>query len=378
MSAQPKQVQPPTPSEAVKDFVPSTTQNDLEKSATAVARVTGYCHAVAKSTISDPPTPVAWYSEFKANMTVAKENASTWLVSLQPALTAGYNEIIASYGEQFMNYSAMLIEQATPYKKDPRPLPKTEREAMINAFKELLEELTSRQKKMNDLYTRLQSFSAAVIKDRANFEKARSQAAMDSTVNKARVKRLRDKIEEIRKNVEANSKTRTSSVLVVVGAAVLAGAAIALTGGAALIILCGLCAGAAIYGGYTGIKAHIELKKDLAEIEELSSTCTREEALIVWLETTEKSIKNLVAEADKAAQALSSIMTAWNTLCEKMNSVIEDLTKANNEKASGMRTVVALSAAHTGWQKLAAVAEAHQRQVFEPTTIEDLAKKQAA
>ena len=151
-----------------------------------------------------------------------------------------------------------------------------------------------------------------------------------------------------------------------------------LTGGAALVVLCGLCAGAAIYGGYTGIKAHNEMKKDLAEIEELSSTCTREEALIVWLETTEKSLKNLVAEADKAAQALSAIMTAWKTLCEKMNTVIEELTKANNEKASGMRTVVALSAAHAGWQKLAAVAEANQRQVFEPKTIEELAGKQAA
>lgn len=378
MSAQPKAAATPTPSEAAKDFVPSTVQGDLEKSMTAVARVTGYCHAVTKSTISDPPTPVAWYTSFKADMKVAKDNASTWLVSLQPDLTAGYNEIIASYGEQFMNYSTMLIEQAAPHRKDPRPLPKKEREAMINAFKELLDELNARQKKLNDLYGRLQTFSTAVIKDRANFEKARSSAATDSTINKERVKKLRDKIAEIRKNVEANTTARTSSVLIVVGAVVLAGAAILLTGGLAAVVLVGLCAGAAVYGGYTGIKAHNELKKDLAEIEQLSSTCTHQEALSVWLDTTEQSLKSLVSEADKAAQALSSIMTAWKTLCEKMNTVIEELTKADNEKASGMRTVVALKAAHAGWQKLAAVAEANQRQVFEPKTIEELSKRQAA
>jgi hypothetical protein len=316
------------------------TKKNLSGIAFAVAQVTGFALAVKKhNTVTLTPEP-AWYADFKLKLALAQHEADDWMTRLSPAMFSKVPQSIINYGNLFD--AAMTEVRQIVAAMGPRPTP-DEKEALTQIFAALLGELGDQKRVIGRLDGDLKQFYGNVSGFRTAFDTAQKAANKDKTASQVKLEALTREIETLRAEAKAaGTKTMASGIGLGVSLFVLV-AAIGFTlatGGAAAPLIVGAVALVGAVAGTVGMVVFTkEQNARLASIQTKMAELKSEEVLILALGQIASAIGALVDQADEALKGLGTLLNTWATLETKLESVIGDVTSADQAKLRALISV---------------------------------------
>ena len=331
-------------------------QASLNAFGNAVITVTAYCNAVRFTTLApvSPGNEPAWFATLDANLTNMKTHAQAWIDQIGPSMTAIPQAIINfdnSFEGQYATIMALLtqIGGGTPTPQQKKDL-LTEMNALLSA-------LGTQQQSILDANTRLIQFNDNLSADHQALTTGASSITNAITSDKNDVVMMNQAIKNLNLDIQMYNQIVTWSAigLVLSVFACIVGIVLAVaTFGAGVVVIVGAAigAGASIAGLAV---AETKIKEDTQNIQKAQQELSDDNQQIVVLNSVANAVDGLVQKNAAAGKSMETVLSDWATLMVKMKAVIDDLDQSEGDIGSVLDTGDMVTT-RSAWQQLAAFA----------------------
>lgn len=339
--------------------------------------ITGYCLEVQKFQLTALPRETEWHKNFKSALATAQHHGSYWISELGPALFSEVPASIIDYGNLFTAASGE-VDRILTGMGSQKPTP-AEKEALHGIFSAILQELKEKQEKIKNLQERLKTFNQEMAGDYRAISTTRDAAVKETGLSKANQDAIEREIDSLKAEIKAaNTKQAVSAIALGVSLFVLvaaigfafatAGATAPLVVGAVAIV--GVAAGTTCLVVYTS-----EINDKIKAMQRKLGELSEEQRMVAALGMVSGSLDALAKDCDKAIDALADVLNRWAVLASKIESVINDINKAD---AATLRSLIStyMRTSCTSWGQLVDYATLLQRCAAQPE-IKDVTHESA-
>jgi hypothetical protein len=337
------------------------TQQDLADNLNANTIVTAYAHAMLNVQLNPIPgldSQPDWFDTMQTNLATAKTHADSWVEDLGPRLFATIPQSIINYNNTFLNATNDILGIIKDAGGNPT-------EAQKNSIIELLQATLARLDQQKSTITTAQSdlvtFSENIQTDHDNLLDGNNGAIEALHEDQDKVIEIQGKINKLNQQLAKDKQLATVAEIGIGVGIFLAVAGFALavaTGGAAAPLVVGavgvIATGAAIAGT---VVWNDDITQDLKDINDAQNELDAEQAQVSALQTIISTVEGLVTLNESAQTALSQILDMYETLSQKMTSVISDLEQAQADEVGGILQKLDIESAQTAWGQLEQFAE---------------------
>lgn len=342
---------------------PHATQQTLTDGANANATITAYAHALQNYIIIPIEGQLDWYKTFNINLVTAQEHAKVWVDPLGPLVFAQVPQSIINYGNTFSTATDNIISILSSL--PPSKAPTSDQQQQINALiNELLVVLQEEKTKILDIHKRLQEFANNIQNDHTKLLDGQNSAQQQVQLEEKHIDLINAQINKIKAQLQTDNTSATASeiglgvaiFITVVGIAL----AVATAGAAAPLIAVGIGVigvGGAIAGT---VIFNEKVKADIEELYKQQAALSDEQRQVSALLGITSSIQTLVTHNEAAIKAVSNVLDTWAVLETKLQSVLDDLRKAEASNVSAIIEKLDLQTARKAWDQLVAFAQRMQ------------------
>lgn len=343
---------------------PQGTQQTLTDGANANATITAYAHALQNCIITPIEGHLDWYKTFNNDLKQAQEHAKVWVDTLGPLVFAQVPQSIINYGNTFSTATDNIISilSSLPPSKAPTSDQQQQINDLINA---LLVVLLDEKTKILDVHKQLQEFATNIHNDHTSLLEGQNSARQQVQLEQKQVDLINAQINKIKAQLQTDNTSATASeiglgVAIFITVAAI-GLAVATAGAAAPLIAVGI--------GVIGVGASIagtvifseKVKADIEELYKQQAALSDEERQVCALQGITESIQSLVTQNEAATKAVSNVLDTWAVLETKLQSVLDDLQKAEASHVPAIIEKLDLQTARKAWDQLVAFADRMQR-----------------
>jgi len=340
------------------DLTPDTdaTQQTLTDSVNANTVVTAYAHAMLNVQLNEIPgldTQPDWFNTMKTNLAIAQTNANEWINTIGPNIFATVPQSIINYSNTFTAATNEVLTIIDAAGSSPSDDQKTQILELLNAT---LTRLDQQKTSVSAAYDSVVAFNTLIETDETNLVDGQDGANAAILTDGDAVLDIQSKIDKFTAKFATDKQLATTAEIGLgVGIFIaVAGFALAVaTGGAAAPLVVGaigvVVTGAAIAGT---VVWNQDMSDDLKEINDAQNELDAENAQISALQTIVSAASTLVSENQGAQAALSTILDMYETLSQKMSSVITDLTNAEADEVASILQKLDIETAQTAWSQL--------------------------
>lgn len=341
-------------------------QSSLTDGFNATQMVTAYAHAILNIVINPPDDSEVDWTSFNANLAAAKSHAQSWIDTLGPAVSSQVPQSIINYGNTFNAATGDILSILTSSNYNPTDAQKQQIIQLIDAT--LTELGIQKQTIINlqgppvgssdpvpDQVTTLRQFSAALTSDHTNLLTGANDVQHALNLNQQDIDNINTQITKVQAEIaKANTAATASEIGIGVGIflAVAAFALAVATGGAAAPLAVGVVAvlgvGAAVG---TTVAYSVQANEEISKLHKMQAELADEQRLATSLNGVADSVNNLVSQNEAAQTAMSEVLTMWETLEGKLQSVIDDLNRAEADTVAIIQALD-IQAAQTAWAQL--------------------------
>jgi DNA repair exonuclease SbcCD ATPase subunit len=315
--------------------------------------VTSYAHAIG-NTIINPVTspPEDWYAPLNANLQEAKSHALVWIRDIAPKIGSEVPQTIINYNNTFKAATDEMLRILG----NKQTLTNDEKLAIIDLIEATLDTLNDQKSKIDSVQKQIVTLSDQFASDHTKLTQGRDSAAKAVQSAEEERARIENKIAELQTELaDARQKVTVSGIGLGLGIflAVAAFALAVATGGAGLIVAGAVgVVGVGTAATFTGIFS-AKINRLLDEIVQEQGKLENKKKQITALKGLLSTMESLKSNNENAKVALTHISTMWNTLNEKLESVITDLKNADGEAVKAAVRRMNINAARTSWNDTA-------------------------
>ncbi|HEY1017109.1 MAG TPA: HBL/NHE enterotoxin family protein [Herpetosiphonaceae bacterium] len=330
------------------------TQEVLTDHYNANNTITAYAHALQNiqlNPVSDEPQD--WFTNLQGSLTTAQQHAQSWVTDLGPQVFSKVPQSIINYTNIFMPATQQILDILKNIHGVPTPEQQSDINALIDAQ---LQTLGAEKQTILDLQAKLVQFANDIQADHTNLLTGENDAQKAVAIDETDMQKIQAKINDVQNQIQLDSKLALSSeiglgvaiFIVVVGVAL----AVATEGAAAPLVAIGigvLATGGAIAGTVIFSK---KVSEDLDKLHDLQQQLSDEQAQVAALNGITSSVQSLVAANEQATKAMSDVLETWQTLEDKLQSVLDDLQKAEAPNLPAIIESLDIQTAQTAWGQL--------------------------
>ena len=291
-----------------------------------------YAHSVANVDLrpaTDPPED--WYKNLEKAVGVAQTNTKVWTDSLGPDIGSNVPQTIIEYGNLFVATTDDILEVLKRSGMNPD---KKQRQDILDDLKQLLDFINDRVKVVGDIHDKLKVFADNAASDHDAITKGKDNALARANVDDDSAARIRIHIIQLQEDLKVQEQ-RATEAEVGLGFSIFIGlvaVAVAVgTAGAAAPTVIGVVAVAGLSSSIaTTVIYTKEVGDDMRKIREAQEKLNDTQNQAVALHAITDSTQGLVDANEAAKSALTHIITWWDDLKAKTESVQTDLKHAHD------------------------------------------------
>jgi len=323
----------------------------------AVGIITANSHAIVKSKLEqvDPSRQPAWLPDLRRNFNNCQNHAQRWIDTVYPELTR-IPQAIIDYNRTF-EFTSTRISNILALAQT-RALTDEDKAQLLRLLKLLLNKLGDSKKEVEAVRAEIKAFSTNMIDDHKALNSGTASIATAVEDASEEVKRLENRIESLRIEVE-----RLRQQIIASGVALGTSIFVAYVGMSIMPFITVPIAiiGIGVSAGFM-IDGIVRLNKYQDEILEDGAKLSKEQAQIVVLRSIEGSVNGLVTSIDAINTNIDVVSSTWSTLDTKLGSVIKNIEAASGKNwLDYVKQEIDINTSKRAWSQLNAFAETLQQ-----------------
>ncbi len=302
----------------------------------ALTQIRAYALAVENTnlvTISDPPPD--WYNTLSTNLTAAKQHATVWTTTIEPAIVSTIPQAVITLGSRFGTGVTAILDILTQSKNNPTADQITQIKGHMSWIVRHINDESTDIATVKTDFTTFQTNSGA---DLTNLTTGNNSIQAAILADNNDIIKMNGDIASLTADIRADQAAITAAgiaagvglfvgvAMVGLGAAAAGPAAPIVMAIGAFIIVGSIAEAAATIAVYEKkiSTAQTNMNNDNAELDS-------DNKQVAALTIMNNSISGLVTKNQAMGQSLTDIADWWGTVTTKMTTVVQDISDASDD-----------------------------------------------
>ncbi len=347
--------------------------DDLAKHVDVLLQIRAYCNSVLAAKLAPVTTPPPdWFNTLNTNLKIAQTHCGNW-AAIEAAMVTTIPQALIDYGNIFTAGVTEIVSILNGLARGKNPTP-DQVQTMTDILNAIQQQLATNKTNIKTVYDTFTKFRTDSSVDFDNFNNGTASIASAIASDRKVITSLNDKITDL--NVEiAKDRLAVTASAIAGGVGLFAGTSMMALGAETMGV--GFIIGAFVVAGAVAslITMGVYMKKlndAQADLAADQAQLADEDKQVTALLALNASVSNLVNLNSAMGDSLNAVNDWWKTVDVKLQSVINDITAAqNNEKPNfWVLMKIELNAGLLAWGQLVDFATSMQKVASDSNIID--------